>query len=157
MMRTSATGAERRRIGGFTLVELLVVVTLMGLVSGAVILALPDRATPLRRDAERFAARLQQARDEAVLTGRTIEVSVSADGYAFAARDADGRHPLAPPAFGPTRWSPTVRLATTAARDMLTFDPLGGATPAHVVLEAGQRRRAVHIGPNGEVRLDASR
>ncbi|MGO4611150.1 Tfp pilus assembly protein FimT/FimU, partial [Variovorax sp. 2RAF20] len=67
-----ATGADiqrppgRQRRGGFTLVELMIVLVIMGLLAGAVVRALPDGRPSLPQEAERVAAALLRARDEAV-------------------------------------------------------------------------------------------
>ena len=50
---------------GFTLVELLMVVAIIGLAAGAVVLSVPDPRPSVAEDAERFAARLSRAREEA--------------------------------------------------------------------------------------------
>ena len=76
-MRISATGAE----GGFTLVELLVVVAIIGLAGAAVVLAMPDPRGDLRQGAERFAARVSAARDRAVIEALDQVVWVSPSGY----------------------------------------------------------------------------
>lgn len=64
-------GAERvRRAGGFTLVELLVVIALVAIASGLASLALRDpSATRLEREAERLLALLEGARAEARAAG----------------------------------------------------------------------------------------
>jgi general secretion pathway protein H len=55
-MPISATGRARRQ-SGFTLVELLIVLTIVGLMSAAVVIAMPDQRGSLVSEAERFAAR----------------------------------------------------------------------------------------------------
>src|SRR3546814_5608146 len=57
---------------GFTLVELMVVVAIIGFVSAAVVLAMPDPRGRVIDDADRFAARVAAARDEAVITARPM-------------------------------------------------------------------------------------
>jgi len=55
---------------GFTLVELMVVIAIIGVAAGAVMLSMPDPRPTLAVEAERFAARLTLAREEAVGRGR---------------------------------------------------------------------------------------
>lgn len=85
-MRTSAPGSDgavpvgRRpptvsasRSGGFTLLELLIVVTLIAVVSGVASLALRDPAeTRLEREGVRLAALLESARAESRSLGVTV-------------------------------------------------------------------------------------
>ena len=59
---------------GFTLVELLMVVAIIGLAAGAVVLSVPDPRPSVAEDAERFAARLSRAREEAILSNRPVAV-----------------------------------------------------------------------------------
>ena len=87
-MLISATGnsgiarpdAER---AGFTLVELLVVLVVVGLMTGVVVLIMPDKISGAEADARRFAARLVLAAEESVISGDTIGVMITRDGYAF--------------------------------------------------------------------------
>src|SRR3546814_5097889 len=76
---------------GFTLVELLVVVAIIGFVSAAVVLAMPDPRGRVIDDADRFAALVAAASDEAVTTARPMGVWVSPSGYGFLRRRAGDR------------------------------------------------------------------
>ena len=61
--------AEKKE-SGFTLVELLVVLVIIGLAAAAVVLAIPDPEGSLQTEAERFAARAKAARDLAIVESR---------------------------------------------------------------------------------------
>ena len=65
-----------RRVRGFTLVELMVALAVIGLAGATVALTLPSGDDALARDAETFAARLAHARDEEILGMRTVAESV---------------------------------------------------------------------------------
>src|SRR3546814_18930223 len=72
----------------FTLVELMVVVAIIGFVSAAVVLAMPDPRGRVIGDADRFAARVAAARDEAVITAPPMGEAGSPPGYGFIRRAA---------------------------------------------------------------------
>jgi len=157
-MPTSATGAEAApaRANGFTLVELLVVITIIGVLSAAVVLTLPDGNGRLHDDAEALAARLVTARDLSIINGSDIGVRVDASGYGFDARTGDGWTPLPDRALAPRRWSSGVAaLATIEGGDRLVFDSTGLATPAHIGLERGGVRAGVRVDGAGTVKIDA--
>lgn len=78
--------ASRVRQRGLTLVELLIVITILALASSVVLLNAPPARPEVREDAERFAARLQLAMDEAIATGAALRVTIDAEGYAFERR-----------------------------------------------------------------------
>jgi general secretion pathway protein H len=74
---------SRKRERGLTLVELLVVIVILALASSVVMLNAPPVRPEARDDAERFAARMQLALDEATTSGAVMRVSIDALGYDF--------------------------------------------------------------------------
>ncbi len=74
---------NRGRQRGLTLIELLVVIVILALASTFVLLNAPPSRPAVREDAERFAARMQIAFDDAIATGANMRVSIDTTGYAF--------------------------------------------------------------------------
>ncbi|MBC3909093.1 MULTISPECIES: type II secretion system minor pseudopilin GspH [Undibacterium] len=73
---------------GFTLLELLVVLTIFGLILGAVsINAMPGEQQRLENDARRISLLLQLARDEAIVRNLPVAFEVDQSGYRFLVRE----------------------------------------------------------------------
>lgn len=93
-MRTSATGISTSRpqsaIGGFTLIEILVVLLIIGiLVTGAALsLGVLGRDSALEKESDRLSALLDYLRDQAALQNREYGLRCFVGGYEFLAYDA---------------------------------------------------------------------
>lgn len=155
MTPTSATGRLDRtgRRAGFTLVELLMTVAIIGLAAGAVVLSVPDPRPSVAADAERFAARLGRAREEAVLSNRPVAVEATAAGYGFSVFDGAAWATLTDGPFGPELWSEGVSVSP-AGPLRVVFDPTGVAEPATVTLSRDRRAVRIAVDGAGEVTID---
>ena len=88
-MRISATGRVIKRskascaTGGFTLLEVLVVLVIISVIVGLAVLAIDTGPEELRREGSRIASLLELASEEAVMNGRECRVVLRRHGYAF--------------------------------------------------------------------------
>lgn len=74
---------------GFTLIEILVVLVLIGITLGLVgVNLMPDQRRVLGEEGQRLATLIEQAQQEAVLSGNTLGVELSANGYRFVRENA---------------------------------------------------------------------
>lgn len=139
---------------GFSLVEMLVVLLVMGLLATVAVLTFPADERKLRTEAERFAARTLAARDEAIVGARPVSLVVSARGYYFERRFEGQWQALPGKGFDLMPWSDGV--IASAPRQRVVFDSLGlASTDAAVRLDRGNQGLVVHIRRDGKVTLDA--
>lgn len=128
-------------------------VTIIGLAAGAVVLAVPDPRPSVAADAERFAARLSRAREEAVLTNRPVAVEATTAGYGFSVFDGADWSPLSDGPFGQERWREGVSVSPTEPVRVV-FDPTGVAEPATLTLSRDGRASRIEIDGAGEVTIN---
>jgi general secretion pathway protein H len=151
-------------IGGFkqqafTLVELLVVVAIIGLTLAFVTVNLfPDDQTQARREAERIASLLEQARDDAWFGGRPTVATFGERSVSVARVNRQRElEPIAERtvAFPATVHATLVTLANAPSRADagLPFVPDGLGVPFSVQVDAGSARRYVEGDAAGAIRV----
>ncbi len=147
---------KRSTSAGFSLVEMLVTVFIMGLATSLVILTIPEPGGRLQREADRLVAELERLSERALASGEVAGLDSQIDGYALAVRrngtwqiDERSRHAL--PRGMQLRVEGGAAGEGDAARPELRFGPLGHALEARLVLEDGTQQFTVEIGPDGRV------
>ena len=69
---------------GFTLIEIMVVITIAAIMIGAVVLAFPDSSNDrLKEHGRRFSALISLAQDESILQSQDLALAVYDSGYSF--------------------------------------------------------------------------
>ena len=134
---------------GFTLVELMVVLVIIGLAAAAVVFAMPEPGGSLPGEADRFAARAKAARDTAILESRPVALQIGRGGYEVARRESGLWRTEAHYDWA-ERTVPDVGGNVQAS---IRFDSTGFSEPARIILRRGDDRTAIDISGDGGVRV----
>ncbi|MEP2101622.1 MAG: type II secretion system minor pseudopilin GspH [Parasphingorhabdus sp.] len=140
---------------GFTLVELMIVLVILGLMASIVVLSIPDGSNDLEQDAQKFAARTAALRDNAILQSRPMAVQVTPSGYSFLERRKGAWSVMEDKPFRSTNWSNGVTAAVAETGPLLiSFESTGlPSDRAEVRLSYKDFARDITIAPMGDVQL----
>lgn len=153
-MSRSANSAHE---AGFTLVEVMTTLAIIGLVAGAVVLAAPGPDMRLRSDVERLAARLKLASDQSVLINRDIAMVSTAEGYHFEKLDEEGWRRIEniePLGFHPWPGDRAPQVKDGGEERLTEFDPIGGADPVTLTFGEPNPFWRVEIDEAGAIHVD---
>jgi len=113
---------------GFTLIELMVVIVIIGLMSGAVMMTMVDPRGRISGDVDRFAGRVRAARDAAIVDGRPVALWVSTTAYGFERRRDGEWQAVTDGPLAARDWSGGTRAALDQTSQVrVVFDSVGRA------------------------------
>lgn len=149
---------------GFTLVELMITLFIIGLIAGAVVMTLPGDETAISEDADRFAARVAAARDEAIIGSRPVAVWIAPSGYGFEQRRDGQWLPMTGSGLDDMNWrqgtiahlarnnDPDDNEVEVPARSRFAFDATGlPSAPVSIILSRGEDEGEITVSAVGEV------
>jgi general secretion pathway protein H len=139
------------REAGFSLIELLVALSIMALATSMVIFTSAGAERSLAAETDQLIASLVAARDLALVENRTVTVELSEAGYQTTVRSRlAGPRPAAPL----VSWQAGTSIATRDDRlpTLLLFDPVGLAEPARLTLFRKGAMQRISIASSGEIR-----
>jgi general secretion pathway protein H len=143
----AASPRRRRRQGGFTLLEVIVVMVIVGVVAGMVLPAIQAgaRQSAVRRSVRAFISAARQASARAVSSRRPTALIVWPDEGAFGVEGSRGRYEL--PSFAD--FGEIVGGSDAEGDDEIRFDfyPTGSSVGGSVEIEftPGDRRQAYRL------------
>jgi general secretion pathway protein H len=149
-MPKSATGISTSRPAGFTLLEVMVTLVLIGIIAGFAVLSIPGggEGQPLSEEAERLLTLLELNREEAVLLGEQRGVVFTETGYQFVSYDPGSRQ-WAPPRQSGLRQShdlpADMRLQLWTEGRPVDFDKTPEGRPQLLLLSSGETTEFVAL------------
>lgn len=157
MMPTSMPSKYRPSEAGFTMVELMVVLFVIGLSASAVVMTVGSASRNAGSQAEQFAMRIAALRDRAVVESRPLAFWVRPSGYGFESRDGKGWRAIDSKPFTTTDWRAPLTANLQGGRMVrVAFDANGiPSAPVDLLLTGGQSPFRVRLDETGNV--DVSR
>lgn len=153
-MRTSVVprAPDPAQQAGFTLVELMIVLAVMGLLAGVAVWRWPSSDNDARAEAQALATRIAAARDQAIIGGRSLALVVEPGGYRFEQRSGGEWAATTEPALRERRWKEGVTARLAASGTRVRFDSVGLPDRAATLrLQSGGQASEVRILADGEV------
>lgn len=131
----------------------MVVLVIVGLVSAAVVVAMPDPRGALRGEALRLAARADAARERAMMDNRPVALVLRDGGYGFEWRSGGEWKPVGRRPFLEQDWSEGTRVSVEGGEKRIVFDSTGFAEPARLTLARGREEARVEVTDGGRIHV----
>lgn len=142
--------------GGFTLIEMMMVLLIIGLMSSAVLLTVPDKEPTAKAFTENMVRELNLAAQTSLLSGQPAALGLTRDGYGIYA--FRGERWAAPPLV---RWpeNTSVRFAKNnlllelpvSLVPLLVFEPTGQSDVFNLTLTQSGKVYALHSAGDGRI------
>jgi len=108
-MLTLVTGKNNKKINGFSLIELLTVLVIIGIIASLTRLAIPNsEKRSWENETQQLVSVLNQANEESILLGVSFEVVIDDQGWRFYQTNARQERVLMNDVFSPKRWDKPV-------------------------------------------------
>lgn len=142
---------------GFTLIELMVVLVIVGIMSAAISLSIkPAPAQLLRKDAQRLVQVLQIAQAEARADGRPIRWLADSKGFRFSRPHASGsgvEYFSEDPQLRPQKWASASLKVRIQPAQRLVFNAEWINPPVQIVLSDGEQRLSIQRTATGQMQV----
>ncbi len=163
-MPISQAGRIKARQSGFTLVEVLAVLFIIGMMAGAVVMNMPKAKDPLQAEGELFAARMGLAAQSALVGQQSIGVILQEDGYEIVRYNDDIWETVDVFSFALDS-KPFLELTQNAAKinleaaeksgvPVIRFDTTGLGTPFELKLQSGTSTYLVSGSGDGKINAE---
>jgi general secretion pathway protein H len=159
----TAKRAARIKQAGFTLVEVLMSMLIIGLMTGVVVLNLPDGEDPWESQARKLASKFQIASQSAMISNQTIGIHLNKNGYEIV-RFVGGEWVRIESTEFNTDIPITIELLQNGAKidlkeadksdvPVIRYDATGLATPFELTIDGYGRSMEFIGGPEGSLNL----
>ncbi|MCO8167010.1 type II secretion system minor pseudopilin GspH [Pseudomonas sp. 21LCFQ02] len=148
---------DRDRQQGFSMIELMVVLVIVGILSATISLSIkPAPQERLRKDAQRLVQLLQIAQAEARADGRPISWQADGQGFGFSRLNDAGtgtEHFAEDPQLRPRSWDSAPVKVRTTPTPRLVLGSEWISTPWQVQLSDGQHRVSIRRSATGQMQV----